>query len=209
MKIAIIGTHCNGKTTLIEEFLKRWPMYKKPAKTYRDFLNDKKIKINQKGTKESQRAILDALIDEVQTACGSGDEFLIFDRCVLDNLVYSLWLNAKGKVDDNFIMDCKFLVSETIKLFDIIFYIPLREEIKLEKRKHRDIDPVYREEIDNIFSAVIGTYLTGSGIFFPLSDCPAVIEIEGPPDLRCDQIQLYIKDTGKTYTEEDPSLIYT
>lgn len=209
MKIAIIGTHCNGKTTLVEEFLKRWPMYSKPEKTYRDFLVEKKIKLNQKGTKESQKVILDALIDEAQAASASGNENIIFDRCVIDNLVYSLWLNSNSKVDDNFIMDCKFLVAETVKLFDIIFYLPLCKDIPIVKRKSRDSDPVYREEIDNIFRAVVNTYEKNSGVFFPQRDCPAVIALEGPADLRCDQIQLYIKDTGKPYAEEDPSLIYT
>jgi thymidylate kinase len=209
MKIAIIGTHCNGKTTLVEEFLKRWPMYTRPEKTYRDFLTEKKIKLNQKGSKESQKFILDALIDEAQTACASNNKNIIFDRCVVDNLVYSLWLNAKGEIDDNFIIDTKFLVAETVKLFDIVFYLPLDKDIPIEKRKNRDSDPIYREEIDNIFRAVVNTYDKNTGIFFPQRDCPAVITLEGPADLRCDQIQLYIKETGNPYGEEDPSLIYT
>lgn len=209
MKIAFIGTQCNGKTTLIEEFLQKWPMYKRPEKTYRDIISEKKIKLNQKGDEKSQRIILDALIDETQAACASGEENLVFDRCVLDNIVYSLWLNAKEKVSDQFIMDCKFLAMETLKSFDVIFYLPLREEIKLEKRKGRDIDPVYRQEIDNIFRALVGAYERGDAAFFPRNNCPAIIALEGPPDLRCEQIKLYIKDTGKPFGEEDGSLIYT
>jgi len=209
MKIAFIGTQCNGKTTLIEEFLQTWPMYKRPEKTYRDIIAEKKIKLNQKGDEKSQRIILDALIDETQAACASGEENIIFDRCVLDNIVYSLWLNAKDKVSDNFIMDCKFLAQETLKSIDIIFYLPLREEIKLEKRKGRDIDPVYRQEIDNIFRALVGAYERGDAAFFPRDNCPAIIALEGPPDLRLPQIKLYIKDTGKPFGEEDGSLIST
>jgi len=207
MKIAFIGTQCNGKTTLIEDFLNTWPMYKRPEKTYRDIIAEKKIKLNQKGDEKSQRVILDALIDETQAACASGEENVIFDRCVLDNIVYSLWLNAKEKVSDKFIMDCKFLAQETLKSIDIIFYLPLREEIKLEKRKGRDIDPVYRQEIDNIFRALVGAYERGDAAFFPRDNCPAIIALEGPPDLRLPQIKLYIKDTGKPFGEEDGSLI--
>lgn len=209
MKIAFIGTQCNGKTTLIEEFLRTWPMYKRPEKTYRDIIAEKKIKLNQKGNEKSQRIILDALIDETQAACASDEENIIFDRCVLDNIVYSLWLNAKEKVSDSFIMDCKFLAQETLKSIDIIFYLPLREEIKLEKRKGRDIDPVYRQEIDNIFRALVGAYERGDAAFFPRDNCPAIIALEGPPDLRLPQIKLYIKDTGKPFGEEDGSLIST
>jgi len=207
MKIAFIGTQCNGKTTLIEEFLKQWPMYKRPEKTYRDIIAEKKIKLNQKGDEKSQRIILDALIDETQAVSASGDEYVILDRCVLDNIVYSLWLNAKDKVSDSFIMDCKFLAQETLKSIDIIFYLPLREEIKLEKRKGRDIDPVYRQEIDNIFRALVGAYERGDAAFFPRDNCPAIIALEGPPDLRLPQVKLYIKESGKPFGEEDGSLI--
>jgi thymidylate kinase len=209
MKIAFIGTQCNGKTTLIEQFLETWPMYKKPEKTYRDLISEKKLKLNQKGDEKNQRIILDALIDESQLASGSGEENLIFDRCVLDNIVYSLWLNAKEKVSDNFIMDCKFLVMETLKSLDIIFYLPLRREIQLEKRKGRDIDPVYREEIDNIFRAIATSYEKGTSPFFPKEDCPVLITLEGPPDLRLEQIKLYIKPSGKCFDESDGSLIST
>jgi thymidylate kinase len=209
MKIAFIGTQCNGKTTLIDEFIKNWPAYKRPEVTYRDILAEKKLKLNQKGDEKSQRIILDALIDEVQTAVGTGEKNLVFDRCVLDNIVYSLWLNAKGKVSDNFIIDCKYLVIETIKLFDVIFYLPLRPEIPLEKRKGRDIDPIYREEIDNIFRAIVTSYEKGKSAFLPNEDCPPLIALEGPPDTRLPQIKLYIKEDGNPYGEDTPSLIYT
>ena len=90
MKIAIVGTQCNGKSTFIKKFLEIWPMYKQPSKTYRDIISEKKLKLNQKGNEESQRAILDALIDELQYASANDGKDIIFDRCVLDNIVYRL-----------------------------------------------------------------------------------------------------------------------
>jgi thymidylate kinase len=208
MKIALTGTHCNGKSTLVKEILQKWPMYKTPSVTYRDILAEKQLNINEAGDEKSQRAILDALIDEAQKASVSDDKHIIFDRCVIDNIVYSLWLNSKGKVSDSFIMDCKFLVTETVKLFDIIFFLPLKKEIKIEEKTTRSNDPLFREEIDNIFHAVIESYSKNAGVFFPRKDCPAVITLEGPPDLRCEQIRLYLKDSGSPFGEEDGSLIY-
>lgn len=207
MKIAFMGTQCNGKSTLIKEFCKRWPMYKEVKSTYRKLLKTDKVTGNQEGTAESQKAILNAIIDDTQKATSGDNDFLVFDRCVIDNLVYSLWLNEKGKVSDEFIIDTKLIAFEAIRAFDIVFYIPLREEIKIVPRKGRDIDPVYREEIDNIFRAVVGTYEKNLGIFFPKEDCPAVITLEGPPDLRIEQISLYIKSSGKFFDEEDGSLL--
>jgi len=184
-------------------------MYTKPEKTYRDFIKDKKIKLNKKGDEKSQKLILNALIDEIQEATASEHKFMVFDRCVIDNMAYSLWLNSKdsGKVSDSFIIDSRFLVNQTVKLFDLIFYIPLREEIPLVKRAGRDVDPEFRKEIDYILDAMVGTYEKNKGIYFPLEDCPAVIRLEGPPDLRLEQIRLYLKDDGKPFGVEDGSLI--
>jgi hypothetical protein len=74
-------------------------------------------------------------------------------------------------------------------------------------KKGRDLDPVYREEIDNLFRAVVGTQEKSQGIFFPKEDCPAVITLEGPPDLRIEQIPMYIKPSGKFFDENDGSLL--
>ena len=204
MKIAIIGSQNSGKSHLIQEFLDKWSMYKTPEKTYRDIIKSRNIKINQEGDETSQKVILNALIDEVQQAKG---DFLIFDRCVVDNIAYTLWLNAHDKVSNSFVMDCKFLALQTLKLFDIIFYIPLRDEIKIEEKDNRDTDPEFRKEIDNIFRALVLSYEKGTGAFFPVEDCPAVITLEAPPDLRCEQIRLYLKDNGKFFTDEDGSLL--
>jgi thymidylate kinase len=204
MRISIIGSQGSGKSHLIQEFLNKWPMYKKSEKSYRDLIKDRNIAINQKGNEESQKIILNALIDEVQQTQG---DFLIFDRCVVDNIAYTLWLNAHDKVSDKFVMDCKFLALQTLKLFDIIFYIPLRKEITLQDKETRDSDPEFREEIDNIFKALVTSYEKGTGAFFPTEDCPAVITLDGPPDLRCDQIRLYLKENGKFFTDEDGSLL--
>jgi hypothetical protein len=207
MKIAFMGTQCNGKSTLIKGFLKKWPMYKEVKSSYRKLIKTNKVQHNEDGTEESQKAILNAIIDDTQHAIAKGDEFLVFDRCVIDNIVYSLWLNEKGKVSDEFIMDTKRIAYEAVKIFDIIFYMPLREEITIVPRKGRALDPVYRQEIDNLFRAVVGTYEKSAGIFFPKEDCPAVITLEGPPDLRIEQIPMYIKPSGKFFDEEDGSLL--
>jgi thymidylate kinase len=207
MKIAVMGCQNNGKSTLIKGFLKKWPMYKEVKSSYRNLLKTGKITGNQEGTEESQKAILNCIIDDTQKATAKGDDFLVFDRCVMDNIAYSLWLNEKGKVSDEFIMDTKRIAFEAIRVFDIIFYLPLREEIKIVPRKGRDIDPIYRQEIDNIFRAIVGTYEKSAGIFFPKEDCPAVITLEGPADLRIEQIPMYIKPSGKFFDEEDGSLL--
>lgn len=209
MRIALIGSASVGKSTLIEEFLKEWPMYKKPSKTYRDIIKDQNIKLNKEGNKESQKAILNALVDEVQAASVSDDKHIIFDRCTVDNIAYSLWHHAKDTpgFTTEFIIDCKTIAALALKHIDVIFYLPIRKEIPVTPRDGRETDEIFREEIDNILDALVESYEKDTGAFFPREDCPAVIRLEGPPDMRIPQIKLYIKENGNGYGEEDGSLI--
>jgi hypothetical protein len=209
MRIAFIGAQNTGKSTLVDNFIKQWPMYKRPTKTYRDIIKEKDLKLNKEGDKQSQKIILNALVDEVQQAAATDEPFLVFDRCVIDNLAYTLWHYAKNTPDftNEFVIDSQTIANIALKLIDVIFYVPIRKEIPIVSREGREIDPLFREEIDNIFDALVKSYETNTGAFFPLEDCPAVIRLDGPPDMWIPQIQLYIKDTGKCFGEEDGSLI--
>jgi len=209
MKIVLIGAHSVGKSTLIEQFIKQWPMYKKPEKTYRDIIKEKNLNINMQGDKESQRAILNALVDEAQLASTSDDKHVIFDRCPVDNIAYTLWHYAKGTegFTPEFVMTCKDIAALSLKHFDLIFYVPARKEIPITPREGRETNEAFREEIDNIFDSLVTSYEKNTKAFFPGEDCPAVIRLEGPPDMRIPQMSLYIKENGNCFGEEDGTLI--
>ena len=202
MKIAISGTHCTGKSTYIQDFLKKWTMYEHPETSYRDILKNKNIKHSKEGNEETQKIILDYLVD--QAIESSKKDFTILDRCVLDNFVYSFWLNLNGKVSDKFLEECRILTRETLKLFDVIFFIPLTKvsTIEIEENGTRETDPLYREEIDNIFKAFGQSYLKLDGRIFPVDDSPAFVEIFGNREERIKLTSLYIQENGKPYGEE-------
>ena len=209
MRIAFIGPQNSGKTTLIKEFLQRWPMYKQPEKTYRDLIKEKNLTLNKNATRDSQKIILDSLVEEAQQACASGEKYLVFDRCVIDNIAYTLWHYAKETpgFTSEFIIDSKTIAAIGLKYIDLVFYVPARKEIPIQEKDTRETDEIFREEIDNIFRSLVNSYEKNTGAFFPLEDSPAVITLEGPPDMRLPQIQLYIKDNGNGYGEEDKSLL--
>jgi thymidylate kinase len=209
MRIAFIGPQNSGKSTLIKNFIDRWPMYKKPEKTYRDLIAEKKLPVNKNGTKESQKEILNALVDEVQLAAASDDKYLVFDRCVIDNIAYTLWHYAKETpgFDSEFVIDSKTIAALALKHIDIIFYVPARKEIPIEEKENRETDEIFREEMDNIFDSLVTSYEKNTKAFFPTEDCPAVIRLDGPPDMRIPQLSLYIKENGEGYNEQDGSLI--
>lgn len=204
MKIAVCGTSCIGKTTYIQDFLQTWKNYKNPEKTYRNSVD--KTLLNKSGTEESQKFILNALVD--QAIEFSKKDNVIFDRCVLDNLVYTTWLYLNDKVSEKFLEESRIIVRETLKLYDILFFIPITKvaPVEISEKETRETDSVYREEIDNIFKSFISSYHKSEGKIFPSEDCPAVIDIFGSPIERIKVTQLYLTENGTPYGE-DQSLI--
>ena len=206
MKIAICGTSCVGKSTYIKDFCKEWENYENPSKTYRDLIKSKNLNHSSNGDEDSQRQILNALID--QATQFSKKENIIFDRCVLDNMAYTSWLYLKDKVSEKFLDETRILVRETLKLYDIIFFIPITKvsPVQMSESELRDNDPIYREEIDNIFKTFVTSYHKSEGKIFPSEDCPAVIEIFGSPEERIQMTKLYLTEEGNPYGENQSLL---
>lgn len=206
MKIAVCGTSCTGKSTYIQDFLKTWQNYHSPEKCYRNLIKEQNLPHSSEGTEDSQRAILNSLVD--QAIEFSKKDSVIFDRCVLDNMVYTSWLFLKEKVSEKFLEETRILVRETLKLYDIIFFIPLTKvsPIELNEKEMRESDPEYRKEIDNIFKTFVESYHKAEGKIFPSEDCPPVIEIFGSPQERIKMTQLYLTEEGKPYGEEQSLL---
>ena len=125
MRIAISGTACQGKSTLVKDFLEQWPSYTTPEKTYRDIIAENKLEHSSETNKETQRKILDFQIEE-QQKYRKGDNVL-FDRCPLDNLVYSMWACEQegNDIDEEFVSSCLPLVRESFRNLDIIFFVPI------------------------------------------------------------------------------------
>lgn len=200
MRIAISGTGNQGKTTLINDFIQEWPNYKTESSTYRAKLVAEKLPHSKNATKDTQWKILNHMIDEMQLF--KSDDYVIMDRCPIDNLVYSLWCFEKGvgDIDKEFIDKCIPLVRESMKHLDIIFFIPITKfnNIEIEDDGVREIDPNYIKEIDHIFKAIQAQYQQHpqENPFFPRDDSPALIEIFGNRHERVEMIKLYLDIDG-------------
>jgi predicted ATPase len=210
MRIAICGSACQGKSTLINDIINNWPMYKKSDESYRQVIKEEKLKINKGVNQEGQWKILNCLINDVQKT--SKGEKILFDRCPLDNLVYSLWSNGKGSsdIDDEFIKKCIPLVKESMKFIDIIFFIPITKAapVKLEKKATREIDRLFIEEIDNIFKAISYQANQNKSPFFDPADRPPIIEIFGKPEERIQMIKFYLGQDGDLIDSDESVLSF-
>lgn len=174
-------------------------MYETPSKTYRDLIKEKGLSLNREGTQESQTIIRDALID--QAVDNAQKEFCLHDRCILDNLVYTLWLSEKGKITDNeFIADSFNITRETLKFYDIIFWLPISDKspVNLEESENRDINTEFRFEINNIFNGVFENYKKNTGLIFSFTDAPVMIDVTGDElfSEKTNLISEYLNDEG-------------
>lgn len=199
MRIAVSGTACQGKSTLVKDFLNQWTNYSTPQKSYRDVLKEKNLEHSSSTNKDTQWHILNYMIDELQKT--SKEDNIIFDRCPLDNIVYSIWSEAKktSDIDDEFIKKCLPLVRESLRFLDVIFFIPITKvaPVKIEEDNFRDSNPKYIEEIDNIFKAVHRDYMNNpKSNFFVEDDRPGIIEVFGNPRERIEIIKLYLDNDG-------------
>lgn len=208
MRIAVSGAACQGKSTLIQDFLKNWPVYKRSKESYRDLLTKENLKINKEVNQEGQWKILNSLIDDLQSTAKT--DKIIFDRCPLDNLAYSMWSFDKQAtdIDKEFIDKCIPLVAESMKHLDIIFFIPITKfsPVNIEKKETRETDKEYIKEVDNIFKAIQRSYYTGKSPFFPKDDSPAIIEVFGTPEERIKMIELYLNSDGALHGEDESVL---
>lgn len=179
MRIAFIGTANTGKSTLVRDFLTVWHMYCTPEQSYRDVIVNEKLGHSKHVTKQGQKKILDFMIDQLKGK--TTEDNIVYDRCPIDNIVYSMWSNDKqnGDIDDDFIAQCIPLVRESIKDLDIIFWVPFNEQIAIQNDNMRETDEMYIREIDNIFEVIYKQFLYNDK--FPLfdpEDRPAMIKLE-------------------------------
>lgn len=204
MRIAISGTANSGKTTLLKSFLSAWPQYKTPAKTYRDLLVEQNFSHSSKSTVRTQFSILDFMVNQLKSY--TKDDKVIYDRCPLDNLVYTLWCHDKGieGFDNDFVQMTAYMTRESMRDLDIIFLLKYDEEIKIVDDGFRDVDVNFIKEIDALFSAIYEQYATNIQLdkFFPKDDSPALIELPTNGQERIDLIAEYIDKNGNLPGEE-------
>ena len=212
MRLSISGTACQGKTTLIKEMLNKWPAYETPKASYRDIIkkNNKKKTHSKNTNKATQWDILNHMIDELENY--DKDSHVVFDRCPLDNLIYSMWACYKeiGDIDELFIDKCIPIVKESMKFIDIIFYTPITNvsQDDIEDDGERETDIEYIKEIDNLFKAMYKNWAEEDTRFFPKEDRAAMIEIFGTTEERLHMLGLYINEDGNMYGDEE-SLVDT
>lgn len=203
MRIAISGCASSGKTTTIQHFLQKWTGYDLINSDYRKIIKNNTHSKNT--TPKLQREILDILCKEAEPY--TLHQNVIFDRCPIDNLVYSMWCYGNGVkgFDEKFIEESILKVRKGMNYFDVVFICTRDIMFPIENNGIRETDKKYVEETDNLFKAIISKYKKGAEElpFLEKDNSPAIIDIYGQPHERIAQIALYVTEDGNMYGEEE------
>jgi len=204
MRVAVSGTTCQDKSTLVQDIITNWDnLYNEPEVTYQSIID------NIKGTEfktvsNTMWKLITDLNREIYKFKEDTDN-VIFNRCSLDVLAYSLWLKKKNinSIDDKFIERLKTKTRKCMKHLDIIFFVPIVDQQNIHiTSKHENItdaDISSIREIDVIFKSFIRDWRDGKNEFMPVDDCPAIIEVFGSREQRMKMVTLYIQPDGTQY----------
>ena len=153
MKIAFSGPQASGKSTLIKNLLDNhlnkqdYTFIKGGARK----LKDLGFEINEKGDDLSQVLLFNNYIDDlvIKPKQYNTNNF-IYDRWLMDGVVYSEWSTSIGKnkpwVFDYGLLMLRMLCTE----IDIVFYCD-PNGIPVENDNYRNVDLEYRNIITSIF----------------------------------------------------------
>jgi nicotinamide riboside kinase len=145
MKIAFIGTHGVGKTTLcydLAALLKRQALN---VDVVKEVARLSPLPINRKTSLESQTWILMTQVaEEIRSA--SQHDVVICDRSVLDNYAYMALACGRQRVIERF-------VDYWMKTYDLLFKVPLAGETPADGV--RDTDEFFVRSIDQLVDALL------------------------------------------------------
>jgi len=148
MKIAIIGTHSTGKTTLGRMLAEKLTTLKYSVNYLNELARECPFPINEATNFEAQKWILDNQF-KLEEEMHSPNGFLICDRATLDNFAY---MQRASKGLD--IRSYEKKATEHMSSYDFIFKTK-KLDLEAEEDGVRSINDDFRDEIDNLISELL------------------------------------------------------
>ena len=140
MKIAFIGSHGVGKTTLCFDLAARLKRQDRAVDLVKEVARRCPLPINRDTTLAAQAWILHSQIaDEI--AAAAQNEVVICDRSVLDN--YAYLVNQAGRLPAY-----DALVREWVGTYDALFKVPIVDPPTFDGQ--RDVSQTFQREIDAV-----------------------------------------------------------
>lgn len=157
MRIAVSGTHCSGKTTLVEDFLQVHPDYTHEPEPY-EWLAEVRgeafaAELNAADVWRQMEVSVERL-----SAYGPGSN-VIAERSPIDFLAYLEALRTLGREDTSEMLDAaREIVSRGMDHVDLLVILPLSDDIeapededpKLRSAMNRSLLEIVEDEIDDL-----------------------------------------------------------
>jgi hypothetical protein len=172
MRVAISGTHCCGKSTLIDEFLLVHPEYNHEPEPYAVFEEDYGEMLAAEPSADDFYRQLEFMVERLQSY-QPGDQ-VIFERSPVDFVAYMLALDdlGRGKSGTRFIEESLEIARDAIQLLDVIVFLPLSDNDTFVLSEE---DPELRNAVN---TRLVGIFIEGDFSLFT-SDRPLVLEALG------------------------------
>jgi nicotinamide riboside kinase len=145
MKIAVIGTHFVGKTTLCHKLAKYFEKKGLDVRVLNEVVRDCPYPVNEMATLRAQEWIQKEQVKREQSINGNPD-VVITDRALLDNFAY--WLRvAERQNSKNSIEKRKKDVFEYSKGYDLMIFLQPFDAKNIEVDGFRATDEKFRSEM--------------------------------------------------------------
>ena len=186
MRIAISGTHFMGKSTLIEDFLKKHPHYKCELEPYYKLQDEKSMELSLEPSLDSLLEQLDYSINQLETCANKNN--IIFDRCPVDFLAYAMCALDQDciNINDSEVSERFSDMKDALNHLDLIIFLPITKEHPIE---YTEENPTYRDDADKNFKRI---YRDDICDIFPKYGHPKIIEISGDRATRIKQLESYL-----------------
>lgn len=142
MRIAVIGSHCVGKTTIVEELQKLLPDY--------EFYPEPYYELEERGYLFSETPTIDDYIAQfeysIKQISASADN-AVFDRCPVDLFAY---IQAVNESEDIQIFYQR--IEAVLSGIDLLIFVPIEEPDRILCSEL----PELRQEVNEILHDLIG-----------------------------------------------------
>lgn len=186
MRIAVSGTHFIGKSTLIEDFIKKHPDYKREIEPYYKLQDEKTMELSLEPSIESLLEQLDYSIEQLHTH--ANERNIIFDRCPIDFLAYTMCALDQDSIDinDSEVSEKFPEIKEALNHLDLIVFLPIDKENSIE---YTEENPFYQKAADKCFKKIYRDEICD---IFPRYGHPKIIEISGDRKERIKKLESYL-----------------
>jgi len=183
MRVSVSGTHCSGKSTLIDRFLITHPDFTHEPEPYIVLQEDYGEVFAAEPSADDFYRQLEFNIDRLRRYQSS--ERVIFERCPIDFIAYLLALSdIRADEEASLLVERSLdMANDGIKLLDLIVFLPLdgMDSTVMSSAEDQQL----RIAVDDWLVDM----LRGDGLNLFSFHCPLILEVRGSTEERLLQIE--------------------